>query len=398
MWTRSELKQSSKQFLKKFFVKAVIACLIFSIVDAIFDSHGSGSSNSSDRNTHKNKTTIEYDSQQSKTAINDSIVIGDDAIVESGANIGDGVVIGDSAIIESGANIGNNAVIGDSAVVESGAIVGKNAVIGDSAIIESGGVVEDNAIVGDSVIVESANTFKTGSATNNTSNIKKIGTEQRNELLKGIFLNKNSYFDKAIDGITVFGGGIFKSLKPIQQIILGISTGIFMVLLLIFILLGKILLLNPMHVGLKRFFLSGYRKKDAKLEDMFSTFTDGHWFGYSVKILYLDIIILLWTLLFIIPGIYKYYQYYYVPYILSDNPEISVKDAMAISKEMTEGKKIQILELNLSFIPWTIVSILLFGLGFLVLHPYIEGTDAALYLYEKDEPIQLYLEYWKTTL
>lgn len=52
-----------------------------------------------------------------------------------------------------------------------------------------------------------------------------------------------------------------------------------------------------------------------------------------------DIKVVLWTLLFAIPGIIKQYAYYLTPYILVDMPEISVSEASKLSCKITKGYK-----------------------------------------------------------
>ena len=64
----------------------------------------------------------------------------------------------------------------------------------------------------------------------------------------------------------------------------------------------------------------------------------------------------LWSLLFVIPGIIKSYEYRMIPYILSENPNISRKRAFEISKQMMKGNKWDTFVLDLSFIGWQILS------------------------------------------
>ena len=47
----------------------------------------------------------------------------------------------------------------------------------------------------------------------------------------------------------------------------------------------------------------------------------------------------LWTLLFIIPGLIKSYSYRMVPYILSDNEDMSATEAITKSREIMNGNK-----------------------------------------------------------
>lgn len=51
------------------------------------------------------------------------------------------------------------------------------------------------------------------------------------------------------------------------------------------------------------------------------------------------LIILVWSLLFIVPGIIAAYYYVLAPFILEENPDISVREALRRSKEMMSGNK-----------------------------------------------------------
>ena len=64
----------------------------------------------------------------------------------------------------------------------------------------------------------------------------------------------------------------------------------------------------------------------------------------------------LWTLLFVIPGIVKHYEYLMIPYILAENPGMDRKEAFQISKRMMDGQKMETFILDLSFIGWILLS------------------------------------------
>jgi uncharacterized membrane protein len=90
---------------------------------------------------------------------------------------------------------------------------------------------------------------------------------------------------------------------------------------------------------------------------------------------------LLWTLLLIIPGIVKHYEYRMIPYLLADFPEMSKDDAFRISKEMMNGNKMNAFILDLSFIGWHILSAVTLGIvGIFYVNPYVNATNAELYL------------------
>ncbi|MBO5007713.1 MAG: DUF975 family protein [Clostridia bacterium] len=89
--------------------------------------------------------------------------------------------------------------------------------------------------------------------------------------------------------------------------------------------------------------------------------------------------ILLWSLLFIIPGIAASYSYAMTAYILAENPEISASEAIDRSKEMMRGNRLRLFCLQFSFIGWSILSALTLGIGNLWLNPYMNAATAAFY-------------------
>ena len=103
-----------------------------------------------------------------------------------------------------------------------------------------------------------------------------------------------------------------------------------------------------------------------------------------------DLYTLLWSLLFIIPGIVKAYEYRMIPYILADNPDMDKDEAFTRSREMMTGQKWKTFVLDLSFIGWNILSLLTIGLlGIFYVGPYKRATRAALYDTLKNDGIDV---------
>ena len=73
------------------------------------------------------------------------------------------------------------------------------------------------------------------------------------------------------------------------------------------------------------------------------------------------------------------YAYCMVPYLLYDYPELSVREAMKISREMMRGHKWDLFVLDLTFIGWIILSIFTLGLGILFVEPYQQAARSAFY-------------------
>lgn len=140
----------------------------------------------------------------------------------------------------------------------------------------------------------------------------------------------------------------------------------------------SMLLYNPFHVGVQRFMLKSVDDK-AEVKEVLYAFD--HSYKNVVRTMFhKDIRVLLWSLLFVIPGIYKSYQYRMVSYILAEHPDTDYRQALQMSKDMMNGEKWHAFVLDLSFILWHMLGTITCGIVELFyVNPYIWLTDAALY-------------------
>lgn len=181
-------------------------------------------------------------------------------------------------------------------------------------------------------------------------------------------------FDSIRRGDPSTGSNIIAPLRYLLTSFIGIAS---ISLALIFVAL-RIVVGNNIKVGRARYF-SHAIGGDSQFEYVFSTFKRGEWGQMALKLLYVDVIIFLWGLLLIIPGIIKSYQYRFVPFILADNPQLSARQAMDISTTMTDNDKINLFVLDLSFFGWRLLSMLIPLVGPFLLEPYPKATEATLY-------------------
>ena len=152
-----------------------------------------------------------------------------------------------------------------------------------------------------------------------------------------------------------------------------------MVLLAIAVVIAiDIFLFNPLEIGCSRFF---YRNLDEKAKVAEVSYTFDHGYRNSVNTMFFrDLYILLWSLLLIVPGIVKAYEYRMIPYLLAENPDLDKEEAFARSKAMMNGQKWKAFVLDLSFIGWDFLSLFTMGLlGLFYVNPYKRATQAALY-------------------
>lgn len=168
--------------------------------------------------------------------------------------------------------------------------------------------------------------------------------------------------------------------------VMGMLAGIMGIITLILIPLS-IFVFNPLLVGCKRFFYKNIQEK-AGVGEVGSCF-DKNYLN-CVKIIFLQNLFTgLWTLLFIIPGIVKSYEYRMIPYLLAENPDISREDAFAISKRMMDGNKWNAFVFDLSFLGWFLLGGITLGLvDLFYVNPYYYQADAMLYDAIKIEDMQ----------
>lgn len=148
--------------------------------------------------------------------------------------------------------------------------------------------------------------------------------------------------------------------------------------ILVFLYALQVLLIFPFRVGVSRFMIKS-------IDDTANVREIAYGFDHSYKnviktMFHYDIRIFLWTLLFIIPGFYKQYQYRMVPYILAERPDMNYREVLQKSADMMEGHKWKTFVLDLSFILWHICGLMTCGiLEIFYVVPWQDLTFAALY-------------------
>ncbi|MBO5543806.1 MAG: DUF975 family protein [Oscillospiraceae bacterium] len=146
----------------------------------------------------------------------------------------------------------------------------------------------------------------------------------------------------------------------------------------------KIFLANPINLGGSYFFKSNVEQTPAPFALIKHGFAN-YWHNFVVLFLR-DIYLILWCMLFLVPGFIKMYSYAMVPYILAENPDMPANEVITLSRQMMNGNKGRAFLLDLSFIGWFLLGIVTAGLGFIFwTSPYISSSHAALYLKLKEE-------------
>lgn len=152
--------------------------------------------------------------------------------------------------------------------------------------------------------------------------------------------------------------------------LLGIST--------VLGLAGHIFLVSPLQVGGARFFWKNSSEKAEWKEVGYGFNPDylkkvGIMFGMMIRVF-------LWSLLFVIPGIVKAYEYRMVPYLIAEDGSLTTKDALQMSKAMMYGNKWNAFVFDLSFLGWLLLSGMTMGLlAVFFVAPYKNAAEAEMY-------------------
>ena len=148
--------------------------------------------------------------------------------------------------------------------------------------------------------------------------------------------------------------------------------------------------LGLVQCGWKLYCLRASREEDTgSFETLFVCFKQ-FWRFFCVQLL-IELFVMLWTFLFIIPGIIAAYSYSQTFYIMLDHPDLSPLEAIRASKQLMRGHKFEYFTLQLSFFGWAFLSVFTLGLLEIWLQPYMQVTFAgyynALINWRKPEPV-----------
>lgn len=197
--------------------------------------------------------------------------------------------------------------------------------------------------------------------------------------------NDEYYYDEDLDQETSGSLNIVEEFFASGFFLL--FMGIF-ILIFIVIFIVKLLIVYPIEIGKNNFFM-GIREEEKTLDSLIFIYKSGQLKNTIFTMFMKGLFQFLWSLLFIIPGVIKSYEYRMIPYILSENPDISRQRAFEISKRMMIGNKWNTFVLDLSFLGWEILSGLTIGiLGIFYVNPYVQSTNAELYAYLREDALK----------
>ncbi len=142
-------------------------------------------------------------------------------------------------------------------------------------------------------------------------------------------------------------------------------------------LVASIIITPALSLSLVRVYLNVIKGYHPSVGDAFCGFDD---FWSAFKVIFLvGLFTFLWSLLFVIPGIIKSFSYSMSAYILAENKGKPALECINESKAMTEGHKMDLFVLSLSFIGWALLCAVTLGIAGIWAVPYAQTTHANAY-------------------
>lgn len=134
--------------------------------------------------------------------------------------------------------------------------------------------------------------------------------------------------------------------------------------------LFTIFVISPLKVGYHRYFMEA-RQGNAPFSSLFGAFHQGDYGNITLGLFLTDLKIVLFSLLLIIPGLIKSYEYVLVPYLLAENPQMHYRRAQQLSRDIMRGEKLNLVILELSFFGWVFLIALLIAFFGVFLWPLV---------------------------
>lgn len=232
-----------------------------------------------------------------------------------------------------------------------------------------------------------------------------LGSADLYEILEDAYRKDDPVTIQPADGVLgqVFGRtrGVFAGLvnmvasgKAITTVLMGIrsvtrsdgvAVAVFIALSVLLSLAFWLFVQEIYTVALRRVVLEGEEYEKVSLSRLTFPWREGRWKRVAGAMLRCTIYQFLWWCT-IVGGMIKQYSYYLVPYILAENPTLTGREAITLSRRMMKGHKWQCFVCELSFFGWTLLAGMTFGLSQLLFSaPYRAAFFGRYYAYVRTD-------------
>lgn len=226
----------------------------------------------------------------------------------------------------------------------------------------------------------------------NLPELKKKNKEKEEAIRKNdkneILSRKNGVFSQIINSFDT--GSIYvKIIEAIYSIVdsFTITVTILIILSLILMFLLWFFVINVFQVISRRIFLEARIYTKIPSQRFLFLQRTKCWCKVS-RVMFVKFVFQSLWYLTIIGGIIKRYSYFLVPFIVAENPNITARDAINLSKNMMNGHKMECFKLEFSFILWDCLGYITVGLSnIFFLNPYKISTYSEYYSIIRREAI-----------
>ena len=186
--------------------------------------------------------------------------------------------------------------------------------------------------------------------------------------------------------IGLIGGGLFTALNSSvvpylmnlvidKSIILYYSIPVFIALLELLVLYS---LIGPIEIGFAAVYMNLVKGEGkVTIRKFFTGFKS--FFANAILGFMFMLQVALWSLFFVVPGIYMAYTYALVFHVKADHPEYSWKYCFDESERLMEGRRFKLFKLQISHIGWFIVGTAFAIIGSFWAEPYLQTSTAIFY-------------------
>ena len=134
-------------------------------------------------------------------------------------------------------------------------------------------------------------------------------------------------------------------------------------------IVGNLIVIGPLTFGLYYVFYLASKGEKINYWNLFNGFETCFGETFLSQVL-VSVFTVLWSLLFIVPGIIKSYAYSMTFYLQMREPSLEAQEAIKKSQEYMKGYKMKLFLLDLSFLGWDILEVLTCGILMIYVEPW----------------------------
>ena len=169
--------------------------------------------------------------------------------------------------------------------------------------------------------------------------------------------------------------GLLLATAALESVVLEYLIAMFVYGAAIFIAYG---IMGPLNVGIAAVYTNLVRNGERiRIKNFFYGFKG--FFSNAILAIMYNIVVALWSLFFVIPGIYVAYSYALVFHVKRDHPEYRWKQCFDESERLMEGNRWKLFKLQISHLGWFIIGLAFVGIGAFWAVPYLEASTAVFY-------------------